>query len=139
MNLNLTAAVSLIDKGVRAVEVTYENRDGAEGYTYKTLDASLKVDDFVVIPTNSRHKMTVAKVVSVEATLDLESSTDYKWIIDKVDVAAYENTIAQEKIIVDKVKEARDLQKREELRTALKFMDNEVLKGLTLLPGSGAQ
>ena len=85
--MNHSTAIFLINNDVRAIAVTYEKIDLAKDTTkmmkyqaaylsggrlpdgavvFKTMDTAIKVDDFVIVPTDTRHGMTVCKVV--EAT-----------------------------------------------------------------------
>lgn len=117
--MNYTRAIFLISDDVRAVDVTYEPDDNAPRTTYKTFDRNIRVDDYVVVPTNTRHKMTVCKVVAVDVDPDLESAAEMNWIIGVVDRADFEDITRQENEAVDKIKAAEKRRKREELRKSL--------------------
>ena len=129
--MNYSRAIFLISDEVRALNVTYEpdvppvnnNRDGikADRVLYKTLDPSIKKGDYVVVPTDTRHKMTVCQVddeVDVD-DVDLESSEEIKWIIGVVNRANFEDIKAQEGDAIAKIKKAEKRAKRAELRKKL--------------------
>lgn len=88
--MNYTTAIFLISDQARAVNVTYESDDDAPRTMFKTLDPNIKVDDFVTVPTDTRHHMTVCKVVEVDVEPDLETSKEMKWIVGVVGTADFD-------------------------------------------------
>ena len=137
--MNNTLAVFLINDTVRAVVGIYdpdEYKNSGKKYMFKTFDATMKVDDFVVVPTDTRHGMTVFKITEVDVDVDFDSPVQYRWIIGKVDRAAYEATLAQEAEAVMRINHAEKTKKRAELRAAM-ALDAETLKTLPLI-SSGA-
>ena len=132
--MNYTTAVFLINKDVRAIVCTYEvdsERQLAPRTTFKSLDKTLKVDDYVLVPTDTRHKMTVCKVVEVDVDVDFDSSTQMAWIIGKVDRVDFEKISSMEGQAIAAIKSAEKLKKRNELRDALLADSAEAIK---LLP-----
>lgn len=117
--MNYTRAIFLISDDVRAVMVTYEDTENAPRTMYKTFDQSIKVDDYVVVPTDTRHKMTVCKVVEVDVDPDIESGSKLEWLVGTVDRASFVDIKRQEDEAIDKIKSAEKRRKREELRKAL--------------------
>ncbi len=133
--MNYSKAVFLISDDVRAVLVTYEKDEPdrpAPRTMYKTFDTKIKVDDYVVVPTNTRHHMTVCKVVKVDVEVDLESSEDLDWIIGVVNRADFEKIKSQEGDAIARIKSAEKRKKREELRKAL--LDDVGEKEIMALP-----
>jgi len=127
--MNYSRAIFLISDEVRAVNVTYEAHDNAAKTTYKTFDRDIKADDYVVIPTDTRHEMTVCKVVEVDVEPDLESSADMKWIIGVVNRADFEDIKKQEDDAIQKIRVAERKRKRRELReTMIADFDDEIKK-----------
>lgn len=123
---NFSLLVFLINDSVRCVAATYEAEDHAKRELFKTFDQDLKPGDFVIVPTDTRHKMTVCKIVEVDLEPDLESGVDMKWIISKVDRTPYEQIIARE---ASSIKKARDVEKtaqRRELRQKIFLHDSEM-------------
>jgi len=57
---------------------------------FKTMDPKIKVDDFVIVPTGTRHGMTVCKVVAADIEIDLESDKECHWIVGTVDTTEFE-------------------------------------------------
>lgn len=113
--MNYTTAVFLINKHVRAIKATYEAPDNAPRTIFKTLDPDISVGDFVIVPTDTRHNMTVCKVVECDVDVDFDSNVAMAWIIGKVDRAPYELTLSQEAQAVQAIKSAELRKKREDL------------------------
>ena len=120
MTMNYTRAVFLISDDVRAVACVYGAGEGAKRTVFKTFDREIRVDDFVVVPTDTRHRMTVVRVVEVDLEPDLQSGDDMEQIE------------AQEKAAIAKIKAAELRRQKRELRDAL--LDEEATKDLKLLP-----
>lgn len=130
--MNYTTAVFLINKNVRAVVATYEAEDTAKRTVFKTLDQTLKVGDFAIVPTDTRHKMTVVKIVETDVDIDFDSTTPVAWIMGKIDRTEYDLTLAQEQEAIQVIKSAELRQKRDNLRKAM-FADHvETLKALPI-------
>lgn len=114
--MNLSTAVFLLpDSAARAIIVTYEAHDSAPRTMFKTFDRSLKVDDYVVVPTDTRHKLTVCKIVEVDADVDFDSPTQIAWIVGKVDMADITAIKRQEDSIIEIIKAAEKQNKKNEL------------------------
>jgi len=132
--MNLSTAIFLINSSARAVAVSYEVGPDGKGktpfYTFKTLDRETKVGDFVVIPTDTRHGMTIARVEEIDVEVDHDSAIDYKWVLDTVDLARAEDIKRQEAEALARIKSAEARAKREELARKL-LADNP---DLTTLP-----
>lgn len=136
--MNYSTVVFLVSPSVRAVSVSYETKEektsGRQFYTFKTFDASIKKDDLVIVPTDTRHKFTVVKVEEVDIDIDLDdATTQFKWIAGKVDLSGYADTLAQEAAAVEKIKSAEKRKKREDLKKSL--LDNLGADESTLLIG----
>jgi len=114
--------VFLINDTVRAIKGRYE--DGGVETVFKTLDPSIKVDDFAVVQSGTRHGMTVVKVTSVDVDIDLESNVDVSWVVQKIDMASFSVTLDQEARAISAVQAAEKARKRDELRKSL-FANHE--------------
>lgn len=134
--MNKTTAVFLINKNVRAIKATYDKPDvGKQGggeYTFKSLDATIKPDDFVVVPTDTRHGMTVVKVTETDVDIDLDSSIEYKWIVCKVDKVAYEKVLVDEAEAVRVIRLAEFNKKRADLREGMLGASMADIQGLAI-------
>lgn len=118
--MNYSTAVMLFNSEIRAVKVSYDPDDLTNGkpksYLFKTLDPDIKVGDFVAIPTDTRHKMTVARVEEIEAEVDFDSSIEIKWIISRVPVDEYEGILADEQQWIAEMKKAQNRKKKEDIK-----------------------
>lgn len=120
--MNYSKAIFLISDEVRAVNVTYEKDETdrpAARTMFKTLNPKIKVDDYVVVPTDTRHHMTVCKVAEVDVEVDLEDSKNMEWIVGVVNRANFQKIKSQEGDAIARIKSAEKRRKREELRKAL--------------------
>jgi hypothetical protein len=134
--MNMSKAVFILNDAARGINCSYEpNANGSplagKSYTFKTLDPNIAVGDLVVVPTDTRYNFTVVKVVEVDVDVDLDDSVQLKWIVDKVDIPAYESLLKQEEATCQKLRSAELLDKRKKMREKL-FADQERLKGLPL-------
>ncbi len=142
--MNLTAAIMLVNKEVRPVRVVYDPdvpKHNDPNRLFKTLDPNLKVDDFVVVRTATRHGFTVAKVSEVGFRVNFDSPQDYDWIVAKVDVDQYKQMVAQENQVVERIGNAEENRKRAELAQSLGLQeidltDLDIVKGSKALPSA---
>jgi len=130
--MNYSTAIFLISDKARAIGVTYEPCEGANIIPYKTLDPDIKVGDYVVVPTTTRHKMTVCKVVEVDMEPDLDSNKEMKWLVGTVDPASVEEIKKQEEDAITAIRSAEKRRKREELREALLADTGDAVKALPI-------
>lgn len=117
--MNYSTAVFLINDRVRAIHCTYEAGENQPRTLFKTFDATIKEGDFVVVPTNTRHLMTVVKVVAVDVEFDIETSAKVDWVISRLDLAPHWETLAQEQEAIRTIQSAEKNRKREELRKSV--------------------
>jgi hypothetical protein len=133
--MNSSTIIFLINDHARALLATYEvDAEGrpAPRTIFKTLDPYIKVGDFVIVPTDTRHLMTVCKVVEVDHDLDMDTQSDIKWIISKVDTTAYEQIRAQEAVAIATVKSAEKAKKRADLRASVLLDSAAAIKALPI-------
>lgn len=120
--MNLSTAIFLVNKSVRAVRVSYDPdvpKHNNPNKLFKTFDESLKKDDLVVVKTDTRHGFTVGKVTEVGFRVNFDSHIEYEWIVGKVGLEQFDHMVAQEKIVIDRIGDAEENRKREELSKAL--------------------
>lgn len=129
--MNYSTAIFLISDDVRCVEVAYEATENAPRCRFKTMDHNLKVDDFVVVPSGTRHKITTAKVMAVNVEVDPDCSTQMDWIVGVVTLADFNKIKSQEGDAIATIKAAELRSKKEELRRKL---EQNVGDGLKALP-----
>ncbi len=142
--MNYSRAIFLINEDVRLIKVSYEtdengkpvgNSRNVEGlYDFKTFDRSIEVGDYVIVPTNTRHGMTVVRVEEVDCECDIESSLELKWILGTVSTHNADDMLIQkEQQAITKIKAAERAKRRRELReTLLANMDEDAIKALPL-------
>lgn len=144
MSDNYSTAVFLIDQTVRAIAVTYEELDMKKdlrtqtGYksdylaggslpagaqVMKTRDKSIKIGDFVIMPTGTRHQMTVCKVVAVDIPIGPDFTEEVQWVIATIDTGPFEALREWEASVIGKIREARAYEAQRKLKT-------EMLSGL---------
>ncbi len=141
--MNLSTAIMLVNESVRSVKVTYDTdyKNNNPNYFFKTLDPDLKVDDYVVIPTDTRHGMTVCKVAEIDFIVDFNAPTQFRWVVGKVDNKAYEDVLRQESIVVARMAKAEENKMRAELKAnmnlgAITFTDLDIVHGTVALPSA---
>ena|ERR1035437_9731415 len=140
--MNLSTAVFLINDNARAIMVTYEvdadNRK-APRTMFKTFDKSIKVDDYVVVPTDTRHNLTVCKVVAVDVDIDFDSPVQVAWIVGRVDVADVTQIKRQEDAAIEAIKAAEKLRKKKELQASMGALLAEGGGDIKLLSLAGSE
>lgn len=133
--MNASKIIFLINDQVRAVKAIYEDSGTAE--EFKTLDQTLKIGDLAVVTSSTRHEMTVVKITDVDFDLDLESGRDVRWVVQKIDTAAFARLKEQEAEAISAVHSAERRRKRDELRKTLFADHQEQLKTLALAHEAG--
>lgn len=128
--MNYSTAVFLINNNVRAMKGIYE--EGGNAGTFKTLDATIKKDDLVVVPSGTRHKMTIFKITEVDVDVDMDSPTNVDWVVGKVDQAGYDKLVAEEADAVSKIKSAEMRKKRSDLAENLLKDSIETIRALPI-------
>lgn len=136
--MNYSTAVMLINENIKAIKVIYEPEMDVKNpkntrYMFKTLDPSIKAGDYVTIPTDTRHGMTVALVVEVDSEVDFENSLVIKWVIDKVNTLDNENILKDEQEWIEALKASEKRKKREEIKkNMLEMYENDGIENLSI-------
>lgn len=115
---------SLIDESVRTVGVRFNTAAGTgtsaplwsqKVYTYKTREP-FSIDDLVVVEVPAG--MSVAKVVRVDddPQLDANTSLAYRWVVQKVDLRAYNALVDDDKRFEREIMKLQRKKHRESLR-----------------------
>lgn len=134
--MNYSTAVFLINPNCRAIEAIYEadtDQRKAPRSIFKTFDDAIKEGDIVLVPSDTRHKVTTCKVTAVDVELDITTTADIKWIIGVVDQAGYEVLKATEQAAITQIKAAEKNHQREELRKKMfANMDENAIKALQI-------
>ena len=140
--MNNSAAVMLVNKSIRPVRVEYDPdnyKNNSPTRLFKTLDASIKKDDLVVVQTHTRHGFTIAKVVEVGFPVDFNNPEPWGWVCQKFDKATFDHVVETESKIVRRVAEIQENKMREELKTAaglgdVSFDDLDLMAAPALTP-----
>ncbi len=113
--------VFLLDDNVKCVSGKYEVGHSASTEEFKTAIEGIEVGDYVVVPTNTRQKMTVVRIDEIDIEPDLESDIKMDWVMCKVPKAEYDITMASEKTFVDRTRAAARIRKKKQLITDLQI------------------
>ena len=133
---NLSLAIFLINKHARAIKASYEAEDDAHCDTFKTLDQTIKVGDYVNVETDSRHNMSVFKVREVDIQPDLQSSKQMKWIVGCIDRANFQTIKRQAADAISAIQDAQREKQRRELADAM-LANVEAVKKLPIYDKNG--
>lgn len=133
--MNYSTAVFLINKNVRCMMATYEiDREDtatAKRTPFKTLDPGIGKGDLVIVPTGTRHGMTVVRVVESDVDVDFENMTPMAWIVQRVERGPYDVIVRDEERAINTIRSAEKRKKADELRAAL-IIDQEAVKQLAI-------
>ena len=135
--MNYSKSIFLINKNARAIHATYEAGETASKALFKTLDATIMVDDFIIVPTNTRHNLTVCKVVDTDVDFDFDGTEKVEWVIGKVDLTGYNEMLKHEQVAIKAIKNAETRKKRDELREALLADHLDTIKALPITALNG--
>lgn len=134
--MNYSTAVFLINPNCRAIEAIYEadtDQRKAPRSIFKTFDEAIKEGDIILVPSETRHKVTTCKVTAVDVELDITTTAEIKWVIGAVDQAGFEELKAVEQKAITQIKAAEKNHQREELRKKMfANMDENTVKTLQL-------
>lgn len=136
--------VFLINEHVRAMAGNYDAEFGkgvdrlANATTlFKTFDPAIKVGDIVVIPSGTRHGFTTVKITEADVAVDFDSSTEFKWIVSKVDMTNYDLILTQEAEALKTIQSAESTKRKKDLAGIL-FADAQAKIAALPLANAGA-
>lgn len=134
---NYSTAVMLFNENIRAIKVIYDTRENDKhqtSYMFKTVDPEIQKDDYVVIPTDTRHGFTVVQVEEVDVDVDFQDSKKIKWIVGKVDTPSYTNIIEEEEKWIDAIKASEKRKLKEEIKQNMMELYNDDETDISKLP-----
>jgi len=110
-------AASILIDDLKTVGVQFKASD--RSYTYKTIDDTLCEGDKVVVETRGHFK--VASVVEIHKVpqISLDSTYDYKWIIQKIDDSHVRELEAREEAFSERILEMEQRKIKEQALEAL--------------------
>ncbi len=119
----------------------YDNAPVKEGQKpnltmFKTLDKTIKAGDIVMVPSETRHKITTVKVIEEDVEVDHDNTKKVDWIVGKLNTDLAQSYIDFETKILAKVKSADKAKRQRELRESL-TKDKPELEGLVAEVESG--
>jgi hypothetical protein len=123
--VNPSAAVMLVEDSIRPCKVEYDPdnyKNNSSDKFFKCLDQDIKKGDLVIVTTNTRHGMTVAKVTDIgtaEVPVNFEGSDTWGWIVGLVPSEQHKKILETEKAIVGRVQEVNTNKLRSELKDAM--------------------
>lgn len=129
--MNYTTAVFLINKDLRALLGIYD--EGGKKEMFKTLDATIKVGDLCVVPSDTRHKVTTVKIIAADVSVDFDAPEKVRWIISRVDMVAFDAVVKQEDEAIEAIKAAEFRKRRSNLFNDLvAASDADAIKALPI-------
>ncbi|MEK6886649.1 MAG: hypothetical protein AABW88_02345 [Nanoarchaeota archaeon] len=130
--MNYSTSLIALNKNIRVIEIAYDDETSMNPYDkknnrkrFRTLDKTVKIDDLVVIPTQTRHLMTVAKVVEVDCRVDFKSKDEIQWLVTRVPTEDYANVLAKEEEFIDQLQKSEERRVAEELKKNLLEMHKD--------------
>lgn len=101
--------IALLQEGYTTIQVVFNDdvRGRSKPYTYKApLSAGVEVGDRVVVDSPSKGLVVVEVVGTDKAPrIDLDADFTYKWIVQKVELKAYEEQLEREAKAMDALQE----------------------------------
>ncbi len=138
--MNYSTAILIMNPDARCIKVTYEvDTDHAKAprEMFKTFDKNIKVGNYVIVPTNTRHNLTICKVVEVDVDDWMDTSKEIGWVVGTVDMADAEKLKNWESTAIEGLKEAEKRKRRRELHASMTAaMDEKEKEGLALMLAS---
>lgn len=108
--------VFLLEGELRCIKAAYEAGDDAGTTEFKTFDAGIAVDDYIIVPSGTRHEMTICKVHEVDVEPNLDSGSEMLWVIGKVSLSGHEATVASEERFIAAARSAERARKMKQLK-----------------------
>lgn len=138
--MNYSTAILILKPECRCVKVIYEpdgERSKAPREFFKTFDKSIKVGQFVVVPSSTRHNLTTCKVVEVDVDDWLEVTKEIGWIIGSIDLADSEKIKTWEAAAIQELKDSEKRKLRRDMQANMTAaMDEKEREKLALMLAS---
>lgn len=138
--MNYSTAILVMNTDARCVKVIYEPDTEHTKQTremFKTFDKTLKVDDFVVVPTGTRFNLTVCKIVAVDVDDWMDTNKELGWVVGRVDMADANKVKAWEATAIEGLKDAEKRKRRREMQQSMtEAMSEKEKEGLALMLAS---
>ena len=138
MNYSIAALLLNPDK-CRAIMTTYDvdptddTKPRVKRELKKSFDPNIKAGDLVIVPTNTRHKFTVVKVVAVDVDWEPDTSEQVDWIVGVVNTDGYLDLQKQEAEMIGLAKESEKTAKRNDLKDKMfKHVNQDQINSLQI-------
>lgn len=132
MQINEKTVLFLVNDSLRAVRVSYDENDRNKDTIKKTFLTDLKVGEFVVVETATRHNATICKVIAVDVEVDVEDpNLDVGWVIERANLDKLDALRKAEKEAVEIIKNAKKKKAKEAMRAMVMESCGEQLLSLT--------
>ena len=96
------------------------------------MDQSVKVDDLVLVQTDTRHGYTVVKVTEVDVDVDFDSSSPITWCVGGIDLEAFEDLLNQERTAIETANAAQRRARAQKLREEVFANETASMEALAL-------
>jgi hypothetical protein len=138
--MNYSTAILVMNPDARCLKVTYEvdtEHNKAPRELFKTFDKNIKVGMYVIVPSSTRHNLSVCKVVEADVDDWMDSGKEIGWVVGSIDMADAEKLKAWESQAIEGLKEAEKRKRRRELHASMTAaMDEKEKEGLALMLAS---
>ena len=128
-------AILALNEKFRFIKVQFAN--SVKTYTYKTIDDSIEVGDKVLVdsPSQGMVVVTVAEVCKANEVDLNEQRFKYKWIVQKIDLLAYETLCRAEEAVEQRVAKAKIAKTQVRLQDELRQLmsDEEIAETVRLV------
>lgn len=113
--MNYSTAVLLVNDKIKVVKGLYQE-DGKPGI-FKTLDPTLKVDDYAVVESSTRWSITTVKITEIDTVdIDFDSSEQLKWVVQKINMNGHQEVKKMEAQAIDIIKKGELRKRREDIK-----------------------
>lgn len=137
MMTNYSNAIFLLHDKARMMLGIFEadapNAETAKREPFKTFDPTIKAGDLVVVETGTRHHASVVKIVKADVAPNFHTTELTRWIISKIDLAAYLKFQQMETEAIEAVKQAELKKERADMKKTMMGDFKDELENLPLV------
>lgn len=119
--MKLKHIAEILDEKLKTIGVQFDQFVGSKIYTYKTHD-QFEIGDICIVSVNRELKLVYVVEVHETAQIEYDSSIDYKWIVQKVDLTKYNNLVERDKNIAKKAAQIMEQKVKRELLEEFKSL-----------------
>lgn len=131
-SMNEKNAAAMLRADTRTIKVRFDAGDKV--YTYVTDLTDLQVNDRVVVPAVGRLAVAIVDKVDDDLLIEPKDSAKYSWVVQKVDMKAYDENMAKNSLIEEELRKGyRAMSRRSFADTMLQHMDPDAAKQLQAL------